>query len=654
MCGIAGIWTESDDRTGLRERIAAMTDRLVHRGPDMGGAWIDPLGGVALGHRRLAIIDLSPAGQQPMTSRCGRYVITYNGEIYNYRELRRELRDPDDRSTSDTQVLLNAIARWGLDGALDRLNGMYAFGLWDRQTRTLSLVTDRMGEKPLYYSAQGRDVVFASELKALRAHGGVASAIDDVAFAQYLTTGYVPAPRSIYRDVLKLEPGSVATFRNGASRGDVRRYWSPRIPGSTRLVPQEPHEAMNTLESLLADSVRLRLRSDVPLGVFFSGGIDSTAVLAMARKAHSGRLTAFTVGFEEAAYDEAPHARTIARHFDCEHVEGVLTSREALALIPDLPSIYDEPFGDASGVAACLLAAFARRHVTVALAGDGGDEMFGGYLRYQWAHQLWPLWGPFPAGLRRAASQAIRGSASAVSLVRAAHPGLARVVTRLGRISGSLAAPDTTGLNRQLTAQGDGAALLAHPATLRAWEPTLTAGTADEMLEQLMWLDTTDYLPNDLLVKVDRATMAVGLEARLPFLDHRLVEWASALDMRLRLRDGVGKWVLKQWLHRHVPAAMLDRPKQGFALPVAEWLRGPLRPWAEDLVTPSRLQHHPLLNPTAIRRQWNEHQARSRDWRHSLWPLLMFLAWDDRQRRDAVRDGGRAAAVRDMSPSVAC
>lgn len=634
MCGIAGVRTLSSDRARLQDLIGRMTRRLAHRGPDGEGIWLDGPNGIALGHRRLAIIDLSAAGRQPMMSRCGRYVVTYNGELYNYQELRRDLPVGQVSSSSDTEVLLECISAWGIDAALRRFNGMFAFGLWDRLTHTLSLVTDRIGEKPLYYATIGSDVVFASELKAIETHEAFAGELDEAALGLYLKKGFVPAPRSIYKKVFKLEPGSIASYHR-QSAPDIRRYWSPPQRDG-RVVRQDPETAVEQLEQLLNDSVRLRLRADVPLGVFFSGGIDSTAVLARARSVSTGRVTAFTVGFEESTANEAPHAKRLAEHLDCEYVEATLTSRDALSIIPDLASIYDEPFGDASSVATCLLARVARRHVTVALSGDGGDELFGGYRRYRWAQRMWPFLGSTTTAARSGSLRMLRGLAKTTRSLASVHPGLPRFSTRLDRVSQCLAAGDTTTLYERLTAQADGGAFLSSPS-VDAETPRMAAASRDEMLEQLMWLDMTDYLPNDILVKIDRATMAVALETRLPFLDHRLAEWASSLQVDLKLRGHVGKWLVKQMLYRRVPRQLLDRPKQGFALPVAAWLRGPLREWAEDLLRPERLREQPLISTVAVRRQWDEHVAGLRDWRHSLWPLLMFLAWERRVRQDRIR-----------------
>ena len=588
MCGIAGVRTVSSDRARLQDLVGGMTQRLAHRGPDGEGIWLDEPNGIALGHTRLAIIDLSAAGRQPMMSRCGRYVVTYNGELYNYQELRRDLPAGQVSSSSDTEVLLECISVWGIDAALRRFNGMFAFGLWDRLTHTLSLVTDRIGEKPLYYATIGSDVMFASELKAIEIHEAFAGKLDEGALGLYLKKGFVPAPRSIYKNVFKLEPGSIASYHR-QSAPDIRRYWSPPRPAG-HVVRQDAESAVEQLE--LNDSVRLRLRADVPLGVFFSGGIDSTAVLARARSVSTGRVTAFTVGFEESTANEAPHARRLAEHLDCEYVEATLTSRDALSIIPDLASIYDEPFGDASSVAACLLARVARQHVTVALSGDGGDELFGGYRRYRWAQQMWPFLGLTPKAARSGALRTLSGLAKVTRSLASVHPDLPRFSTRLDRVAQCLASNDTATLYERLTAQTDGAAFLSSPS-IDAEAPRLAAAGRDEMLEQLMWLDVADYLPNDILVKVDRATMAVALEARLPFLDHRLAEWASSLHVDLKLRGRVGKWVVKQMLYRHIPRHLLDRPKQGFALPVAAWLRGPLRDWAEDLLRPERLREQP-------------------------------------------------------------
>jgi asparagine synthase (glutamine-hydrolysing) len=643
MCGIAGVWTGRADQNALRELIGGMTRRLAHRGPDSEGVWLDVANGIALGHRRLAIIDPSPAGRQPMASRCGRYVISYNGEVYNYQELRRDLPAGVTASASDTEVLLDCLSARGIEGTIALLNGMFAFGVWDRLTQSLVLVTDRLGEKPLYHATLGRDVVFASELKAMEAHAAFDGEMDEVALSLYLRTGYVAAPHSIYKGVFKLEPGTMATYRRGSAAPDVLRYWSPPAPNTSH-TRHDPDQTVEQLDELLSDSVRLRLRSDVPLGVFFSGGIDSTAVLARARRATPARLTAFTVAFEEADYNEAAYARRLAARLDCDYVEATLTFADALAIIPELPSIYDEPFGDASGVATHLLAKTTRRQVTVALAGDGGDELFGGYRRYRWARSLWPFWRGGQGPVRRSSLRACGAAASATRSLQSRRPSISRIATRLDRIAGCLAARDTVELNERLTAQTDAIGLLAGPEPL-VLRPQLLARSRGELLEQLMWLDVKDYLPHDLLVKVDRATMAVGLEARMPFLDHRLVEWALSLPVELRLRGTVGKWILKQLLYRDIPRHLIDRPKQGFALPIAEWLRGPLRDWSEDLLSTDRLRDQPLINGAVARSQWREHLAGVRDWRHSLWPLLVFLAWDRNARERRVRRAWRHATI---------
>ena len=634
MCGIAGVRSASIDRDYPRLLAAAMTRRLAHRGPDDSGMWTDPWRGVAFGHRRLAVIDPTPAGKQPMVSPSGRFVITYNGEIYNYRELAQQLSSAPAHASSDTAVLLACFDEWGLEDTLNRVNGMFAFGLFDRWTGNLFLATDRLGEKPLYYAMFRHDLLFASELKALTVHEGFDGSIDAVALDQYLKKGFVSAPRSIYRHVSKLPPGSLAVCRRDG-RPEIQRYWLPPVPRADHDVQVNPREAVERLDDLLGDSVRLRLRSDVPLGVFFSGGIDSTAILAQARRAASGPITAFTIDFDEADHSEAAHARAIANYLGCDHVSATLSSSDALAIIPELPAMYDEPFGDASSIGVCLLARVARRHVTVALGGDGGDELFCGYLRYQWANRFWPLWKDAPSQLRRAAKGAFSASSAALSLMPWLPSRVSRLATRLERISDCLSSRDTEALYQHLTAQPDAARFLLQASTEVASRHTVPT-SRDELLAQMMWLDTTDYLPNDILVKVDRATMAVGLEARLPMLDYRLVEWASSLPANVRLRGGVGKWVLKQLLYRDIPRPLLDRPKQGFALPVATWLRGPLREWAEDLLADRNLQACPILDAVEVRRQWTDHLGRRRDWRHSLWPLLMFLAWERHMRETRV------------------
>jgi asparagine synthase (glutamine-hydrolysing) len=571
-----------------------------------------------------------------MVSPSGRFVITCNGEIYNYTELLQQLPSAavNASSSSDTGVFLAGLDEWGLDDTLTRVNGSFAFALWDRWTGTLFLATDRLGEKPLYYGTFGADLVFASELKALTVHERFDGAIDAIALDECLKKGFVSAPRSIYRHISKLPAGSVAVCRRDASP-EVRRYWSPPMPRADHDLDVNPREAVEQLDDLLTDSVRLRLRSGVPVGVFYSGGTDSTAILTRARRASTAPITAFTIDFEEADHTEAAHARAIANYLGCDHVEATFSRADALAIIPELPAMYDEPFGDASTIAQCLLARVARSHVTVALGGDGGGELFCGYLRYQWANRFWPLWKDAPSQVRRAAKGAFSASSAALALLPWLPPRVSRLARRLERISDGLSSNDTEALYRHLTAQPDAARFMleaANEAASRQPVPT----SRDELLAQLMWLDTTDYLPNDLLVKIDRATMAVGLEARLPMLDYRLVEWASSLPANVRLRGRVGKWVLKQLLYRDIPRPLIDRPKNAFSLPVAAWMRGPLREWAEDLLGERSLQTYPMLDAVEVRRQWAEHIGCRRDWRHSLWPLLMFLSWERYMRETRV------------------
>ena len=634
MCGIAGIRSAAIDRDYPRLVVAAMTRRLVHRGPDDFGIWTDPWRGVAFGHRRIAVIDPARAGKQPMVSPSGRFALTCNGEIYNYRELLQQLPSTGVALSSDTSVLLAGFDQWGLDETLRRVNGSFALAAWDRWTGTLFLATDRLGEKPLYYASFGSDVVFASELKALTVHDRFDGSLDAMALDQYLKKGFVSAPRSIYKHISKLAPGSLAVCRRDGSL-DIQQYWAPPAPRADHDVEVNSREAVEQLDTLLTDSVRLRMQSDAPLGVFFSGGIDSTAILARARQAGAGPITAFTIDFEESDHSEAAHARTIARYLDCDHVEATLSRAEALAIIPELPSVFDEPFGDASSIIQCLLARVARSRVSVALGCDGGGELFCGSLRYHWANRFWPLWKEAPSHVRRAAKGAFTASSAALSLLPWLPRRVSRLARRLERISDGLSSRDTEALYQHLTAQPDAARFLLQAATEAASSQPVPA-SRDELLAQLMWLDTIDYLPNDILVKIDRATMAVGLETRLPMLDYRLVEWASSLPANVRLRGGVGKWVLKQLVYRDVPRALLERPRQAFSLPVAAWMRGPLREWAEDLLAERNLQGYPILNAAEVRRQWTEHLGRRRDWRHSLWPLLMFLSWERHMREAAV------------------
>ena len=636
MCGIAGAWEPAGDRSAgaLAEGVAAMAATLRHRGPDDGGVWTDAGAGLALGHRRLSIIDLSPEGHQPMVSPSLRYALSFNGELYNFEELRRELvaRGHSFRGRSDTEVLLAACEEWGVAGALGRFNGMFAFALWDAAHRALHLVRDPLGEKPLYYGRVAGAVVFASELAALRAHprAGAALEVDRDALSAYLRLNYVPAPHSIYRGVHKLPAGHILTVR-AADTGalpEPRCYWplaevvAKARAGGIDAVSDE--EATDRLDRLLADAVRLRMHADVPLGAFLSGGIDSSTVVALMQAQSDRPVRTFTVGFDDRRLDESAHARTVAKHLGTDHTEIRLSPQAALDLVPRLPTIYDEPFADPSQLPTTAIAQVARGHVTVCLSGDGGDEVFGGYNRYTEGERAWRLLAPVPRQARAVAARALLAAPRALRdvVVPAA---------KTQKLAGLLRA---------------GSAADVYSALVSAWDDpdSLVVGghepgrgyeelpaELDGLGEQMMFLDTLSTLPDEMLAKVDRASMSVGLETRVPLLDPRLVGLAWSLPRDMRIRDGQGKWLLRQVLYRYVPAEMVERPKTGFDPPVAEWLRGPLRPWASALLEPSRLRREGYLRPEPVTRCWAEHLAGTRNWDYRLWAVLMFQAWLESQ-----------------------
>ena len=634
MCGIAGFF-DLERRSGTQELEAlgrSMAATLRHRGPDADGVWSDAEAGIVLGHTRLSIVDLSPAGAQPMISSCGACVISYNGEIYNATDLRPQLeaRGRVFKGHSDTEVLVEAIAEWGVEAAVKRLIGMFAFALWDRRTRTLSLVRDRLGIKPLYFGRLDGRVVFASELKAFEVLPGWRPELDLGALSSFMRLAYVPAPRSIYRDIGKLEPGQIAMI-GADGRIDISRFWSLKQAverGKVNQLDLADVQATDMLETFLGDAVGRRLVADVPLGAFLSGGIDSSAVAAMMRARSNAPVRTFSIGFREEGYNEAPQAGAVAAHLGTEHTELYVSPAEAQQVIPDLPTIYDEPFADSSQVPTYLLSKLTRQHVTVALSGDGGDELFAGYTRHRFARIAERV--PKPIGQALACGLGVAGPAlwdRVLSLLPASKR------PRLGGDKMLKAA-------RMFRAGGEGGYL----SLVSAWDnpekivpgarelrgPIFDADLAKALpdpLDRMQYLDALTYLPGDILTKVDRASMAVALEVRVPLIDHRIVELAWKLPSRFKLRGGKGKWLLRQVLYRHVPKERVERPKSGFAIPIDSWLRGPLRAWAEEMLSPRRLGEGGLLNPAPIRARWKEHLDGTRNWHASLWNVLMFQAW---------------------------
>ena len=657
MCGIAGLFAPGGVADAEAQAIvAAMTTVLRHRGPDDSGTWVDSAAGVALGHRRLSILDLSPLGHQPMHSMDGRYVITFNGEIYNFRALRDELANHGHtfRGRSDTEVLLAAVVEWTVQPAVERLNGMFAFALWDRAEHTLHLVRDRAGEKPLYYGWLGETLLFGSELKALRVHPAFHSEIDRDALTLFLRYGYIPAPHTIYRGVYKLPPGTLLSLKAGAGNQVAPvQYWSAHQAAARGL--SEPFTqslacAVEECDALLRDAVKLRMEADVPLGAFLSGGIDSSTVVALMQAQSPRPVKTFAIGFHEARYNEAHHAAAVARHLGTEHTELYATPGEALAVIPHLPALYDEPFADPSQIPTHLVAALTRKYVTVSLSGDAGDELFGGYTRYFRGPALWRTVSRTPAPVRRALARAL--SLRHSTLAAAVNPLVRRWTGKRSFTERCRQAEEILALRSAAELYRYAMSFWKQPAAvvLGAAEPSiptmldLPPGVDAHERQLWMYRDLVTYLPDDILVKVDRASMGVSLESRIPLLDHRVIEFAWRLPLSFKTGGGEGKRILRQVLHRYVPKELVARQKQGFGIPLAAWLRGPLRSWAEALLDERRLQTEGFFDPGPIRRKWTEHVAGGTSWDYDLWAVLMFEAWLEETAR-APRKGhsGRLA-----------
>ena len=646
MCGFCGfIIPGSGPAEQLNEDVTAMNERLRHRGPDDGGTWVDAASGVALGHRRLSIVDLSPAGHQPMVSDSGRFVMVFNGEIYNYRELRKLLKQAGVaiawKGHSDSEVLLAAIAEWGIDQALTACVGMFALAVWDREEKKLYLARDRMGEKPLYYGFQQGALVFASELKALKAHPQWRGDIDRDALTLLLRFNYIPAPYSIYQGINKLPPGTILTLSAGQKQlPEPLPFWSLKTvaeAGQQQLYSGNDEDAVNALDKLLQQSVAGQMVADVPLGAFLSGGFDSSLVVALMQKQSIRPVKTFTIGFHERDFNEAHHAKVVASHLGTDHTELYVSPRQVMEVIPELPTIYDEPFSDVSQMPTFLVAQLAKQHVTVSLSGDGGDELFGGYSRYFQAAGLWRRLANLPQPLRSVAARLLTAVPISswnqlCSLVGPVHEVLqaGRAGDRLHKFAPIIAASGHKDMYRLFMSHWhdpEKVVLAGEELPTVLDQQQLFAG----LFEQMMYVDSLSYLPDDILVKVDRAAMAVSLETRVPLLDHRVVEFAWRLPLAMKVRERQGKWLLKQVLYRYVPQALVDRPKMGFAVPIDHWLRGPLRDWAEDLLGEQRLTAQGFFNAKLIRQKWREHLSGKRNWHYYLWDILMFQAWIEQQ-----------------------
>tara|TARA_B110000008_G_scaffold273078_1_gene306767 strand:- start:1522 stop:3582 length:2061 start_codon:yes stop_codon:yes gene_type:complete len=682
MCGITGFWEVPLRSEGeLNETARSMANAIAHRGPDDSGVWSDPQAGIALGHQRLSIIDLSPAGHQPMVSSSGRFVIAFNGEVYNHLELRTELDNGSKssvhqgvvggklkwRGRSDTETLLAGFERWGVAATLVKTVGMFSIVLWDVQQRVLHLARDRFGEKPLYYgwaSNGARNAfVFGSELKALRAFPGFVNPVCRRALTQYMRFTYVPAPRSIYQDIYKLEPGCLITIKGAAPKSaptqplrppavyeslTLTRWWSlaETVQSGAHNLINNNTDAINALEQTLSDAIKLQSLADVPLGAFLSGGVDSSTIVALMQKQATSPVKTFTVGFEEAEFDESPYARSVAKHLGTDHTEMFVTATEAQEVIAQLPFIYDEPFADSSQIPTYLVCHIARKHVKVALSGDAGDELFGGYNRYFWGPRIWSklVWLPYP--VRQVLGAAICSMPIAgwdalslpINALLANIHGIRNVGDKAHKLATRLrGVRDLDDLYKSLVSEwedpaqvvrGDDSSTVLEPSSLLddVLPKSVLNGTAKSQL-RMMYRDSMTYLPDDILCKVDRAAMASSLETRVPFLDHRVAELAWQLPLGMKIKDGQGKWPLRQVLYKHVPRKLIERPKAGFGIPVGQWLRGPLRAWAENLLDENRLNSEGYFYSAPIHKKWGEHLSGRRDHTASLWAVLMFQAW---------------------------
>ncbi len=649
MCGIVG-FLGSSNLSSLS--YAEQLIKIKHRGPDSDGSWFNESDKIWLGHRRLAIVDLSVAGQQPMVSPQARYVIVFNGEIYNHQIMRDELNKQNSnsiwRGTSDTETLLAGFEAWGIESTLKKSIGMFAFAVWDKQNRALTLGRDRIGEKPLYFGWQGlgdkRVFMFGSELKALKGHPDFDGTINRDALALYMRHNCIPAPYSIYQGINKLEPGHLLTVSLTHQEPKSSVYWSAAEvakQGALQPFAGSDAQAIDALENLLKNAVGQQMMADVPLGAFLSGGIDSSTVVSLMQAQSSQKIKTFSIGFDDATYNEAESAKAVATHLGTDHTELYVTSQQAQSVIPLLPSLYDEPFADSSQIPTYLVSQLAKQHVTVSLSGDAGDELFCGYNRYMLTDKLWRKLSLIPSSMRKFLSDGIMAvSPHTWNQLSTLIPGPERFVNlgdKLHKGAGVLTASSVDSLYRGLVSHWPDPTAIV----LGSQEPpTLLTGNMPDLnalspVQRMMTLDMLTYLPDDILTKVDRAAMGVSLESRVPFLDHRVVEFASSLPQAMKLRGGQTKWVLRQVLYRHVPKALIERPKMGFGIPIYSWLRGPLREWAEDLLNESRLQQEGFFDPTPIRKKWAEHLSGRKNWHHQLWDVLMFQAWLENEKATA-------------------
>jgi len=654
MCGIAGFLggVGANDDAGYKALLKNMSDPIAHRGPDASGYWSDVNHKIGLAHRRLAIIDLTHAGHQPMVSQGGRYVIVFNGEIYNHMTLRQELDHSSAclgwRGHSDTETLLAGFNAWGIRETLERTNGMFAIAVWDRQTNKLTLARDRIGEKPLYFGWQGQGsekvFLFGSELKALRAHPRFCNEINRGALSLFLRHSAIPAPHSIYQGISKLLPGTMLSISIDNQEPIIVTYWSGAkiaMAGVANPISGACEKHIDALELLLKDAVGKQMMADVPIGAFLSGGIDSSTVVALMQAQSVRPIKTFTIGFQEPGYNEAEQAKAVAYHLGTDHTELYVTAEQAMNVIPLLPLIYDEPFSDSSQIPTFLVSQLARQHVTVALSGDAGDELFCGYNRYRMTDNVWRKLCLVPIPLRKILAK-VMTQLSPISWdlflakVDALLPSpliFANKGEKIHKLANVLASTSSDAIYLGLVSHWDDPASVViggiEPKTLLTNNSTSLDALSD--VQRMMAMDLLTYLPDDILTKVDRASMRVSLETRVPFLDKRVVEFAWRMPQEMKLRNGQTKWALRQVLHRHVPQSLVDRAKMGFGVPIDSWLRGALRPWAEAMLDKSRLEREGFFNPIPIRIKWKEHLSGQRNWQHHLWDVLMFQAWYESQ-----------------------
>jgi asparagine synthase (glutamine-hydrolysing) len=635
MCGFVGI--HSVNQKNIHSEILLnMSKMLVHRGPDDSGVWINSSNSIGFAHQRLAVIDLTSAGHQPMHSSSNRFTIVFNGEIYNHNELRKELHYLEWKGHSDTETLLTCIESWGIDKTLKKINGMFAFALWDSNECTMHLARDRMGEKPLYFGWQGDSFLFGSELKALKMHPSFRGQIDRDSLSLYFRYNNIPAPFSIYRDIYKLAPGSILTLRQGEKKYKVRKYWSlfnTAIQGLSNLSKNTEEELVLELDNMLRKSIKQKLLSDVPIGAFLSAGIDSSTVVSIMQSLSSKPIKTFTIGFKDEAYDEANDARLIANHLGTDHHELYVEPQDIIDLIPLLSDLYDEPFSDASQIPTYLVSKLAKERVTVSLSGDGGDELFCGYNRYHVTEKFWGIITRFPLFFRKLISFLLLSIPINYWNKLENFAFLSKKYNNIGfkvyKGAGVIVSNTLYELYDNLLSNWKITDKLVRGAGNRLH---LDLDSSEELecfskVEKMMLWDMQSYLPNDILVKLDRASMGVSLEGRVPFLDHKIVEFSWRVPSKYKFKNNKGKWLLRQVLHQYIPKELTERPKSGFTLPLSDWLRGPLKDWAEGLINTDRIDDEGILNSDIVNKKWQEHQAGNNDWSNQLWSILMFQLW---------------------------